>query len=390
VAAAAKLDVLHRRLAASRERPHVVELDERALTAAPAVRALVRARAEIPNPHRTPHGRGYVARIGGGLPSRPWPLGSPELLPSQLGEQRGERTVEDRPVVSRGKGISQHVFGQTKLPERIAGNRQLKLVPILGEGNDGNAPARRGGSRYGGLRRAGDRQRRRDGGSIHPERAVSITRRRQCSDLRRDIRPRSQSGHDLLDVDLALAARGRKEAPVVLGREMRRQQPDARQAHGALRQHLEDHRESPDRARDLDSAVSLVLRERERLAAVSEERAIAIAEVDATHVERGEVRDELRGRDTLARGEVFQSGHEFVVREPTQRGEKLIVHVRFYHARSPGRDLRTIDCERLKTAAARKGWCSSNDRCAASARPALSAREPRPRARDANPPASGP
>src|SRR5262245_29460716 len=58
------------------------------------------------------------------------PIGSAELLPRQLGEERGERTVEDRRVVSRREDMSQHVLGQAKLPKRIAADRHLKLVPI--------------------------------------------------------------------------------------------------------------------------------------------------------------------------------------------------------------------------------------------------------------------
>jgi len=105
---------------------------------------------------------------------------------------------------------------------------------------------------------------------------------------------------------------------VVLGREVRSQQPDGRQAHAALDQQLQDYRESPRGASDLDPVVRLVLGEREHMAAVREERGIALAEVDVTGVELCEVRDELGGGHALSRRETLDPCDELVVGEATQ------------------------------------------------------------------------
>jgi hypothetical protein len=68
------------------------------------------------------------------------------------------------------------------------------------------------------------------------------------------------------------------------------------------------------------------------MAAVGEERAIALAEMDVTCVELGEVRDERGRLAALARGHMFQPGFELVVGEPAQRGEEFVVHICLYHA----------------------------------------------------------
>src|SRR5262245_9311474 len=98
VASAAKLDVGHGRLASDRERPDVVELDECPFAAAPAVRALVGAGAEIPDPDGTEtNGSGVRRREQGAEPRvarRPAELAGRRRRHAELAaEARGEVAV---------------------------------------------------------------------------------------------------------------------------------------------------------------------------------------------------------------------------------------------------------------------------------------------------------
>src|SRR5262249_6718131 len=98
----------------------------------------------------------------------------------------------------------------------------------------------------------------------------------------------------------------------------------------------------------------------EDIAAVREERAIALTEVDVTRVELREVRDELGCGHPLSRHEVLDLRDELVVGEPAQRGEEFIVHARFYHADLPRRDRGSVDCELLTSCRPERFDATSN------------------------------
>src|SRR5262245_11429326 len=115
VRATAELDVVDRRFTACRIWPAVVELDERTLGAAVAIRGPEGAAAQIAHPHRAPdHGRD-LPRTSIPLPRFTWAVDRPELLPCEIGEQRGQGAIEDGRLVARGDRVAQHVRGQPEL-----------------------------------------------------------------------------------------------------------------------------------------------------------------------------------------------------------------------------------------------------------------------------------
>jgi hypothetical protein len=99
---------------------------------------------------------------------------------------------------------------------------------------------------------------------------------------------------------------------------VRREEPDRREVHRARREELEDDWKTSGRPGDFDAVVGLVLGERERIAAVREERGVAGAQVRVARVQLGEVRHENGRVLVVAPGEGLDARDELGVGEPTQ------------------------------------------------------------------------
>ncbi len=183
-------------------------------------------------------------------------------------------------------------------------------------GREACGSSRRRGTRR--ARRSGRRNRARQRGRCRRGRSEwNDLARRPAVLRRRSRRPRcrelpderwrlgegGEPRHDLLHLRPLHPASRLEDAPVVLGREVRAEQPDRREVDRAGGEELEDDGEAAGRARDLDAVVGLVLGEGEGVAAVGEERGVAGAQVDVAGVELGEVRDEQRRVAALSPGE---------------------------------------------------------------------------------------
>lgn len=125
-----QLDVRHRSRTAQGVGMPVMELQEAALRAAPAGRTHERAAPQIAQPDRALHlGRdvpGSRCRAGRGA----WPLGCGEFLLREVGEERGESTVQDGSFVSRRHGMAEQVLRETELLERVAADRDLDPIAV--------------------------------------------------------------------------------------------------------------------------------------------------------------------------------------------------------------------------------------------------------------------
>jgi hypothetical protein len=121
---------------------------------------------------------------------------------------------------------------------------------------------------------------------------------------------------------------------VILGREMRPEQSDGREADVASCQQLEDDRKTPGGAGGLDAIQGLVVGEREELEAVREQRRVAGAQVHVAGVELGEVRDQDCRHPARPGGEALEPCDELDVREPSQGVEGL-----------PSRSRRGVECQ---------------------------------------------
>ena len=124
----------------------------------------------------------------------------------------------------------------------------------------------------------------------------------KLSNDRRRVRPGARARHELLDVSLALVARGVKKLQVVLRRQERRQQANRGEVDRCRRRAARESpgtcvRPAPPRCGDTPRAPT-----GGAPAAIGEERRAAFSEIEAPRVELHQERDELRGRVTLARG----------------------------------------------------------------------------------------
>src|SRR3990172_8859215 len=143
-------------------------------------------------------------------------------------------------------------------------------------------------------------------------------------------------GCEFLDLPLASMARCREEVTMVGGGEVRREDPDGREGHGAIREHVEDDREPPRGAGRLDAIVGGMLGEMEDLRTVGEERGKAFAEVEAAFVQDGEVADEGYGCLPLVLGEELDPGEEVPIGEVLGTREDIFAH-RFHRMAGPAR-----------------------------------------------------
>ena len=91
-----------------------------------------------------------------------------------------------------------------------------------------------------------------------------------------------------------------KHVPVILGCEMGSKQAHRTQVHRAIAEHLKKDRELPAGPGSLDAVIRRVLGEMEDLGAVREERGAAFGQVQAAHVEFGEMGDKDRRHLPLA------------------------------------------------------------------------------------------
>ena len=187
---------------------------------------------------------------------------------------------------------------------------------------------------------------------LHRQAGSPSLRRRELPDERRSVGPGPERRGDLFDLDLSLPAGRLEHAPVVVGSQVRRQQPHSREAERAALEHLEDHGKAPCRTGDRDAVVGLLLGEAEDVPAVREERAVAGAQVHVAGVELREVRDQEHrdaslaprgpGRERRARRRRAPKGSEkvgcmpFVSRVAAGSGPKL-ARTSGWHCRPSGR-----------------------------------------------------
>ena len=94
VRAASELDVLNGGGTALGERPHVMELQKPAFIAS-THRPSEDALATVSLPHQPPDSRGNVPRSFGGRTSGPWLADNAEPVALDVGDQEGERFVDD-------------------------------------------------------------------------------------------------------------------------------------------------------------------------------------------------------------------------------------------------------------------------------------------------------
>jgi len=133
-------------------------------------------------------------------------------------------------------------------------------------------------------------------------------------------------GDEFLHLPLAHVAGRGEQVAVVGGREVRREQPHRCESHGAILEHLEDHRELPRGASGFDAIVGGVLGEMENLRTVGEEGGEALGKVEASLIEDGEVGDKDCGRRALLLGEELYPGDEILIGEVLSTREGIFVH----------------------------------------------------------------
>ena len=130
--------------------------------------------------------------------------------------------------------------------------------------------------------------------------------RRQCSDVCRHVRQRSQACDQQFDLALALVSRGVEDINVILCCEMW-----GHEAHGAEMQRsvgeaIQDRREPPGSPCGFDAQIGGVLRKVEYLYAVSKERGAALLCVQLARLDFHEQRDDLRRRLAFIPDRVFE------------------------------------------------------------------------------------
>jgi len=113
---------------------------------------------------------------------------------------------------------------------------------------------------------------------------------------------------------------------VVLGGEVRGQQADGCQVHGAVLEPLQDDGEPSGGSSGLDAPVRGVLGEMEHLRTIREQRGAALGKVQATFVQLRQVGDESTRRLAFACREVFHPRHKRLVGEVNHRGERGGIH----------------------------------------------------------------
>ncbi|MPY90345.1 MAG: hypothetical protein GEU99_20790 [Luteitalea sp.] len=143
-----------------------------------------------------------------------------------------------------------------------------------------------------------------------------------------------QPNHDLFDLAATAVPGLRQQRRVVLGRQVRREQPNRGQrdrARGELRQ---DDRKSARGAGDCDPVVRRVLRETENVDAVRKKRGTAFPQVEAPSIHLGEGGNEARGGLTFTGSEAGHLAEQILIGDVLERGQWRR-HVSLY-----GRDFR--------------------------------------------------
>jgi len=102
---------------------------------------------------------------------------------------------------------------------------------------------------------------------------------------------------------------------MVVGGQVRRDQPQRGQGQGRFVQHVQDDREVPGRVRGHDPVVGRLLRQLEDLATVHEQGSEAGGEVQPAEVELRQVRDEQSGGLSLGSSEASHLGNQLAVRQ---------------------------------------------------------------------------
>jgi hypothetical protein len=153
-----------------------------------------------------------------------------------------------------------------------------------------------------------------------------MTRRREPTNGSRDRWLRFQASNELLRLSLAFVPRHAQHFPMVLGREMRREEPDGRQIQQAIAEHLKNNRELACGPGGRDSSVGGVLRQVKDVRAIDKERRAAFGQVQTPLVKYSQMRDEGRRHDALARGKLFHPLDEFMIGELSHGGKHVWVH----------------------------------------------------------------
>ena len=140
VRAAAQLDVLHGRLAASRIRLDVVEFEKCRLRAASVI-ADRRAPTRIPSPDGSPHCCRDVARTLGARFRRARSSRFGEALAFEPLDQERDGAVEDLGRVARRHRVAQQCLGATEPVVRLARDGELNPVALRRDRHDARGQA---------------------------------------------------------------------------------------------------------------------------------------------------------------------------------------------------------------------------------------------------------
>ena len=135
VRAAAQLDVLDCRRSADGIGLYVVELQERALSAA-SFGPDERAAAAVTSPHGAPHRCRDVARGSRAWCRRARTIGLGETLAFELVDQERHGAIEDGGGISRGQRVTQQRLGTPELVVGLARDGQLNPIAFGGERRD--------------------------------------------------------------------------------------------------------------------------------------------------------------------------------------------------------------------------------------------------------------
>jgi hypothetical protein len=133
------------------------------------------------------------------------------------------------------------------------------------------------------------------------------------------VRPRSQLGHELLDLPLRLVNRAFQERVPVLPGEMRSQLGDSGQVQAPIGEQDEEHRVLARRTRHRDAQVGLVLREVEDLGAVGEHRGAGFAGEEPPAVQFTDMGDEVRLDSAGPTQEVGEPAEQLLVGKGFER-----------------------------------------------------------------------
>ncbi len=258
-----------------------------------------------------------------------------------LQEQR-QTAVEDRAGVPAWNLAAQQVAGALQLLVGLLSHRELHSVAVGSErGHDGARRRHRGcrGRCGGGPFRGSGRLGRARGGEGRSDGEVRCQPgRRELSDRVRDVREWRQTRDENLDLALS-SARGLGQQPlVVVGREVRRDETQGAEVQGAVGEPVQDHRATTSDSGGFDPVVGGVLREPELLRAITEERPVALAQMELPGVEHGQVRDELDAGAAFPLSQEAQVPRQVRVRKRGGACEELRRHAS-HHPRggaSPG------------------------------------------------------